>query len=86
MALYNYVRRELPGAGAQQYAFLPTFTLPLISLPGPGTPYWFQWKVTQPQQVYYQQRQRLDGFEGVVAGQMAFQALLDTRGVQGASG
>lgn len=83
---YNYVRRELPDAGAQQYAFYPGFTLPLFTLPGPGTPYSFQWNARQPEQVYYNLAQRMDGIVGVQAGTMALQPLLDTRGVAGASG
>lgn len=85
-AFYNFLRRELPDAGAEQYAFLPGFTLPLYTLPGPGTPYSFCWNVTQPEQVYYNQAQRYDGLIGVQAGQIALQPLLDTRGVSGAMG
>lgn len=86
MALYNYVRRELPDAGAQQYVFLPQLQNPLFSLPGPGTPYTFRWRPLQPEQLYYNQAQRMDGFSGVIAGQMIFQGLLDTRGTEGANG
>jgi hypothetical protein len=85
-AIYHYVYRRLPDAGAQQYAFCPGFTNPLFTLPGPGTPYSFRWNALQPEQLYYNQMQRLDGMAGVVAGQMARQALLDTRNVQGAAG
>lgn len=86
MGLYNYVRRELPDAGAQQYAFIPANMNPLYSLNGPGTPYTFSWQVTQPEQLYYNQAQVFDGHIGVVAGQMARQGLVDTRGVAGANG
>lgn len=86
MALYNYARRTLPDAGAMQYAFEPAFMNPLYTLNGPGTPYSFAWQVTQPEQLYYNQAQRYDGHIGVVAGQMARQGLLDTRGVAGANG
>lgn len=78
---YNFIRRELPDAGAQQYAFEPGFTLPLFGLPGPGTPYSFRWNPYQPEQVYYNQAQSMDGIIGVQAGQMALQGLLDTRGI-----
>lgn len=84
--LYNYQRRELPDAGAQQYAFLPQLMNPLFTLPGPGTPYSFQWRPFQPEQLYYNQAQRMDGLAGVVTGQMALQGLLDTRGIAGAEG
>lgn len=83
---YNYERRELPDAGAQQYAFLPGYTLPLFGLPGPGTPYSFRWNVTQPEQVYYNQAQSMDGQIGVQAGTMALQGLLDTRYINGVAG
>lgn len=86
MALYDYQRRVLPDAGAMQYAFLPRFMNPVFTLPGPGTPYSFRWNVTQPEQLYYNQSQRMDGVIGVVAGQMSLTALLDTRGVAGAEG
>jgi hypothetical protein len=85
--LYNYVRRTLPDAGAQQYAFIPAFMNPLFSLPGPGTPYSFRWNPLQPEQLYYNLAQNMQGVLGVVAGQMALQPLLDTRnGVGGANG
>lgn len=85
-SLYNYQRRELPDAGAQQYAFLPNLQNPLFTLPGPGTPYSFVWQITQPEPLYYNMAQRMDGLIGVVAGQMALQPLLDLRGVTGAEG
>jgi hypothetical protein len=86
MAFYNYKRKELPNAGAQQYAFIPGTMNPVFTLPGPGTPYSFVWQVTQPEQLYYNMAQRMDGLSGVVAGQMALQGLLDTRSVAGANG
>lgn len=86
MPLYNYKRKTLPDAGAQQYAFYPTLMNPVYSLPGPGTPYHFRWQVTQPEQLYYNMAQRMDGVLGVVQGTMALGALLDTRGVGGAEG
>jgi hypothetical protein len=86
MALYNYKRKELPDAGAQQYAFYPQLMDPVYTLPGPGTPYGFQWRVTQPEQVYYNQAQVQDGILGVVAGQAALTGLLDLSSVNGANG
>lgn len=85
-SIYNYVRKILPDAGAQQYAFLPQLMNPVYTLPGTGTPYAFRWQVTQPEQLYYNQSQRMDGIAGVVAGQMIRLGLIDTRGVAGAEG
>lgn len=82
-SLYNYIFRPLPQAGAMQYAFEPRFELPIITLPGPATPYSFVWRITQPEQMYYNQAQVMDGKAGVVAGQIALQGLLDTRGING---
>lgn len=86
MPLNHYFWRKLPDSGAQQYAFIPEFMNPLYTLPGPGTPYKMQWAVTQPQQLYYNMAQRMDGVIGVVAGQVALTGLLDTRGISGAAG
>lgn len=86
MSIYNYKYKKLPDAGAQQYAFYPQLMNPVQTLPGPGTPYSFVWQVTQPEQIYYNQAQRMDGLIGVVAGTMALQGLIDTRGVTGAEG
>lgn len=86
MALYNFLKRKLPDAGAMQYAFLPTLQNPLYTLFGGGTPNRQQLMPLQPEQVFYNQAQRIDGLPGVVAGQMAMQPLLDTRGVSGAEG
>ncbi|HEY6018430.1 MAG TPA: hypothetical protein VIY48_00565 [Candidatus Paceibacterota bacterium] len=82
--LYNYIRTRQPdGSGTGIYAFLPEFTLPLVTLPGPATPVPQFWSAVQPEQLYYNQAQRYDGKAGVVAGQMALQALIDNRGITG---
>lgn len=81
--IYNYLYRPLPQAGAQQYAFEPRFTLPLYTLPGPGTPVNYQWNVTQPEQLWFNQSQRMDGVIGIQAGTLGGQRLVDTRGVNG---
>ena len=82
--LYNYLRTRQPdGSGAGVYAFLPEFSLPLFGLPGPATPVPQFWSAVQPEQLYYNQAQRMDGKAGIVAGQMALQALIDTRGING---
>ncbi|HEY6019400.1 MAG TPA: hypothetical protein VIY48_05675 [Candidatus Paceibacterota bacterium] len=81
--IYNYIYRPLPQAGAQQYAFEPRFTLPLYTLPGPGTPVAYQWNVTQPEQLWFNQSQVMDGIIGIQAGTLTGQPLVDTRGVNG---
>ena len=82
MAIYDYIRTRQPdGSGAGVYALVPRFTLPLYTLPGPGTPVPQFWSPIQPEQLYYNQAQRFDGKVRVVAGQMALQPLLDNRGV-----
>ena len=82
--LYNYIRTDQPdGSGAAVYAFTPKYTLPLYTLPGPATPVRQFWSAVQPEQLYYNQAQRMDGMIGIVAGQMALQGLLDNRGVTG---
>lgn len=78
MALYNYRLGYTLDGGAERYAFEPTFSLPLVTLPGPGTPYRMQWKVTQPEQLYYNLAQQMQGINGIVAGQVALSPLLDT--------
>jgi len=84
MGPYSYIRTQQPdGSGAQVYAFIPAFTLPLYTLPGPATPVPQFWNVTQPEQLYFTQAQRMDGKAGIVAGQMALTALLDNRGING---
>lgn len=82
--LYGHIRTVVPdGSGAEVYAFVPRFTLPLMTLPGPGTPVPQFWAAVQPEQLYYNLAQRMDGKAGIVAGQMALQSLLDTRGING---
>ncbi len=78
--LYKYAATRQPdGSGAGIYAFAPAFTLPLITLPGPATPVPQFWNPTQPEQVYYNLAQRMDGKIGIVAGQIALQPLIDNR-------
>jgi hypothetical protein len=84
MAANTYVKTRQPdGSGAAVYAFAPGFSLPLVTLPGPATPVPQYWSSVQPEQLYFMQTQRMDGKSGIVAGQMALQALLDNRGVTG---
>lgn len=84
MAIYNYKSTRQPdGSGAGIYAFLPKFTLPLFSLPGPATPVPQFWSAVQPEQLYYNQAQRMDGLVGIQAGIIALQPLIDNRGVTG---
>lgn len=79
-AIYGYIRTRQPdGSGAEVYAFKPLFGLPLYTLPGLGTPYTFRWNPCQPEQLYYNQAQRMDGKIGIVAGQIALQPLIDNR-------
>lgn len=86
MRLFNFVRRELPDAGAMQYAAIPQLQNPLFTLLGGATPTRQQIHPLQPEQVYYNQAQTMQGLPGIVAGQMALQSLIDTRGVSGAEG
>jgi len=84
MAIYNYIRTRQPdGSGAEVYAFEPLFSLPLYTLPGPATPVPQFWNARQPEQLYYNLAQRMDGKAGIVAGQMALTDLIDNRGVTG---
>jgi hypothetical protein len=84
MALYNYTKTRQPdGSGTGVYAFEPAFALPLFTLPGPATPVPQGWNAYQPEQLYYNQAQRMDGKAGIVAGQMALQSLIDNRGITG---
>lgn len=82
--IYSHIRTPVPdGSGALVYAFVPRYTLPLFTLPGPGTPVPQFWSAIQPEQLYYNQAQRMDGQIGIVAGQMALQSLIDNRGING---
>lgn len=81
--LANYINtaNKQPTAGAQIYAFEPQFSLPAFSVLGPGIGPSYAWRVVGPESVYYNQGRYLQGLIGVVAGQLANQALLDTRGM-----
>lgn len=84
MAIYNYIPTRQPdGSGAGVMAFVPLNALPLFTLPGFGTPYTFKWKATQPEQLYYNMAQAMQGKIGILAGTMALQDLIDNRGVSG---
>ena len=84
MSLYSFLKTRQPdGSGTGVYAFVPAFQLPVITLPGPATPVPQFWSAVQPEQMYLMQAQRMDGKAGIVAGQMALQPLIDTRGVTG---
>lgn len=84
MAIYNYIPTRQPdGSGAGVMAFVPLNALPLFTLPGFGTPYTFKWHATQPEQLYYNQAQLMQGKIGIMAGQMALQSMIDNRGVSG---
>lgn len=83
--LYNYVKKKQPNlGGARDYAFMPTFALPVTVLMGAGiTVPANVFSSVQPEQVYYNQAATMNGIIGVVAGQMARVGLLDTRGITG---
>lgn len=82
--LYNFVERPIiDQSGAAKFAFLPRFLNPTYGLWGGATPYAMQWDVFQPEQVYYAKQVAAIGLNGVVAGQIAMQPLLDTRGITG---
>jgi hypothetical protein len=84
MSFFNFIKTRQPdGSGAEVYAPLPTTTLPLFTLPGPGTPWAQFWNPTQPPQLWYNLAQRMDGQIGIVAGQMALTPLIDNRGISG---
>lgn len=83
--LYNYVKKKQPNVGGtRDYAFMPTFALPVTDLMGAGVsvpacsfcPF-------QPEQVYYNQAAVMNGIIGIVAGQIARVPLVDTRGITG---
>ena len=76
-ALYKFVERPIgatPGAG--NFAFLPSFSLPLFSVGGPGTAFYKNWG-TQPANMYYGQQQVISGMEGVYAPGIQSQPLID---------
>ena len=80
----GYQSTRIPDlVGVQNYAYVPGFTLPLVTLPGPATPVPQFWSVTQPEQLYVMPVQVMDGKAGIVAGQMALQQLIDNRGISG---
>jgi hypothetical protein len=83
--LYNYIPKQQPDSGGtRDYAFNPSFTNPLFGMFGPATPIPVNvFSAVQPEQVYYNQRQYLQGLIGVIAGQIAMQPLIDTRGITG---
>lgn len=73
------------GVGASNVSFIPDTPLPLYDLTGRGgiRPT-FNWQIAQPQQFWYNKANRLEGQQGVVNAQFAFQPLLDYRtGVNG---
>ena len=78
MALYNFIKRRVPGPGTGDLAFLPSFGLQLDWFTGRGRETQQQLAVlsTTPQ-VYYQQQQTIDGFEGIEAGTMSSAPLIE---------
>lgn len=80
---YIYQPQPLPGPGVGNYSFLPWASLPVFQVIGPGVEYRKSLNAFQPEQVYYQQNQYLQGWAGIVAGQIYGQPLLvpeDTKG------
>lgn len=74
--LYNFQPQELPGPGTGNWAFLPEFSLPVVQIIGNGVQYLKSLNAFQPEQVYYQQNQQLQGWAGIVQGQIIGQPLL----------
>lgn len=76
-----------PTPGVENYAFLPAFGLPPQWIVGGGIVPMQSFAVTQEEQVYWTHDTIQAGLEGVVAGQMALQRLLDPRfGAYGGGG
>jgi hypothetical protein len=79
MSLYGFAytgTREI-GVGTGDYAFEPALGLPPFSLLGVGMPFERQMLPFQPPQSYYIARQYMIGMQGVVAGQIIGQPLID---------
>lgn len=77
MSLYKYTPKRLPGPGTGNFAFEPEFGLPVQLAGGPGTAYFRGFRVTQPQQPYYGQQQTIIGLEGIQAGSIVGQSLIE---------
>lgn len=73
-------QNDAMGIGASNVTFYPDQPLPLFSLTGRGgiRPE-RQFQITQPAQFWFNKAVRLEGLQGVVNAQFAFQPLLDTR-------
>lgn len=80
--VYDYVRRNLPGPWAGNYAFLPNTSLPMEAIQGPGTFSRGSLQTIQPGQFVYLQRQTIIGLAGTISGENVTQPLLlgDARG------
>lgn len=75
--MYKYTPRRLPGPGTGNFAFEPEFSLPKYLAGGPGTSYRRGFRVTQPAQSYYGQEQVIIGLEGIQAGSIGGQPLIE---------
>lgn len=88
MSVAHFVRNsqnDSLGIGAGNVTYFPGQSLPLFSLTGRGgiRPL-YQFNATQPEQLWFNKTNRLEGMQGVVNAQFAFQPLLDQR--QGVNG
>jgi hypothetical protein len=77
MALYNFTPKRLPGPGTGNFAFEPGFSLPAQVAGGPGTSYRRGFKPLAPPQSYFGQQQTIIGLEGIPAGSIVGQGLIE---------
>lgn len=82
-ALFDYRWTRQPEGGSARFAFRYNQTLPLFELQGPGIVPDMQYNVVGPEQVYVIHDTIAAGLQGIVAGQIALQRLIDTRYVNG---
>lgn len=84
MSLYHFFKRQLPGPGAQAYAFTQAQSLPGVDPMG-----FTQYNVRSPLMVFQHPQVAINaaiptaGYGGIVAGTVALQGLLNTNNPTG---
>lgn len=74
---YSFKKTEYANPGTGNFAFVPNSTLPLHSLIGAATQVQSQIRVAAPQQFFVMPSVPMDGYGGLVAGQLISQPLTE---------
>lgn len=78
--MYKYFMTRQPSPGNMAAAFQMPTTLPIVETDGPGIRVFWDFRPTQPPQVYQTKTAPSTGFGGLISNGVVFAPLLDDKG------